>query len=457
MSQISPAIFKAYDIRGVVGKTLTVEAMFRIGRAIASEALARKQPRVVLGRDGRLSSPLLAEALADGLRASGVAVIDLGLVATPLVWFAAHHLQTGSGVMLTGSHNPPDYNGVKIMLGGETLAGEAIQQLYARCRSGEFAERDGSYDTVDIREAYYQRIVGDLTLARRLSVVVDAGNGAAGMVAPQLYRRLGCRVRGLFCEVDGRFPNHHPDPAKPDNLRDLAQAVAMTDAELGLAFDGDGDRLGVIDREGNIVFPDRLLMLFAADALSRNPGGKVVFDVKSTRLLAPWIKEHKGKPIMARTGHSYMKAKIKDCGALVGGELSGHLFFAERWYGFDDGIYAGARLLEILSQVDDPTAVLNALPHTEATPELQLPIGEGEGPALIEKIRAAADFGPGAEISNIDGIRVDFGDGFGLVRASNTTPVLVLRFEGDDRAALERIQDRFRHLLRRTVSDELPF
>lgn len=424
MSQISPDIFKAYDIRGVVGKSLTREAMFRIGRAIATEALARKQPRVVLGRDGRLSSPMLAEALADGLCASGVAVIDIGLVATPLVWFAAHHLQTGSGVMVTGSHNPPEYNGVKIMLGGETLAGDAIQKLHERCRSGNFASGIGSCDGVDVREAYCQRIVGDLKLARRLSLVVDAGNGAAGMIAPQLYRRLGCRVRGLFCEVDGRFPNHHPDPAKPDNLADLARAVAMTDAELGLAFDGDGDRLGVVGRDGNIVFPDRLLMLFAADALSRSPGGKVVFDVKSTRLLAPWIKEHKGKPVMARTGHSYMKAKMKDTGALVGGELSGHLFFAERWYGFDDGIYAGARLLEILSQVDDPTAVLNALPQAVATPELQLPIKEGEGPALVEKIRAAADFGPGVDISNIDGLRADFGDGFGLVRASNTTPVL---------------------------------
>lgn len=457
MPQIAPQIFKAYDIRGIVGKTLTTDAALLIGRAIGSEALARGQARLVLGRDGRHASPGLAEALLAGLQACGIAVIDLGVVPTPLVWFAAHHLETLSGVMVTGSHNPPEYNGVKIMLAGETLAGDAVQTLRARIEAGDFATGEGSYSQYDIREDYLHRISSDLQLQRRVSVVVDAGNGAGGGIAPVLYRRLGCRVRELFCELDGDFPNHHPDPARPENLADLAHALAVTDAELGLAFDGDADRLGVVTKDGTIIYPDRLLMAFAADALSRQPGGRVVYDVKSSRLVAPWVKQHKGRAVMARTGHSYMKAKMKESGALVGGELSGHLFFAERWYGFDDGIYAGARLLEILSQVDDPSALLNALPHGQSTPEIQIPMAEGAAHALIDKLKTSARF-PDAEVITLDGLRVEYEDGFGLLRASNTTPVLVLRFEGDDSKALKRIQATFRKLLHKELgTTELPF
>ncbi|HEY9102048.1 phosphomannomutase/phosphoglucomutase, partial [Chitinimonas sp.] len=446
MSPIHPQIFKAYDIRGVVGKTLDADTAHLIGQAIGSEAVERGQPRLVVGRDGRDSSPALAEALIAGLLSTGVAVTDIGMVTTPLVWFAAHHLETLSGVMVTGSHNPPEYNGIKIMLAGETLAGDAIQQLRQRIEAGQLVSGAGRYDEADVREAYLQRIVGDLTLHRRMSVVVDAGNSVSGTIAPLLYRRLGCRVRELFCEVDGSFPNHHPDPAKIENLQDLKHALEVTEAELGLAFDGDGDRLGVVTKDGNVIYPDRLLMAFAADALSRQPGGKVVYDVKSSRLVAPWVKQHKGKAVMARTGHSYMKAKMRETGALVGGELSGHLFFAERWYGFDDGIYAGARLLEILSQIDEPSLLLNNLPQGVSTPEIQIPMPEGAAHALIEKLRGTAQF-PDAEVITLDGLRVEYPDGFGLLRASNTTPVLVLRFEGDDAKALKRIQATFRKLL----------
>jgi phosphomannomutase/phosphoglucomutase len=456
MPAIPPSIFKAYDIRGLVDKQLHADTLMLIGRAIGSEAVARRHPRLVVGRDGRASSPALTEALIDGIRACGVDVIDIGEVPTPLVWFAAHHLETASGVMITGSHNPPAYNGVKVMLAGETLAGEAIQALRARIEASDFASGAGSYSAADVREAYWQRIEGDIKLSRRVSVIVDAGNGMAGPIAPVLYRRLGCRVRELYCDADGRFPNHHPDPAKPENLADLAHALAVTDAEFGMAFDGDADRLGVVAKCGTIIYPDRLLMLFAADALSRQSGGKVVYDVKSSRLVAPWVKQHKGKAVMARTGHSYMKATMKETGALVGGELSGHLFFAERWYGFDDGIYAGARLLEILSQVDDASALLNVLPHGESTPEIQIPMKDGEAHALIERLKASAKF-PNAEIVTLDGLRVEYEDGFGLLRASNTTPVLVLRFEGDDSKALKRIQATFRKLLAKEVGGDLPF
>jgi phosphomannomutase/phosphoglucomutase len=456
MTRIHSDIFKAYDIRGVVGKQLDADNLALIGRAIGSAAVSRQQARVVVGRDGRLSSAALAEALISGLRAAGVDVIDIGVVPTPLVWFAAHHFETPSGVMITGSHNPPEYNGVKVMLAGETLAGEAIQALRKRIEADEFTSGAGGYRQDDVREAYWQRIEGDIHLSRRLSLVVDAGNGMGGPIAPVLYRRLGCRVRELYCDPDGHFPNHHPDPAKPENLADLAHALAVTDAEFGLAFDGDADRLGVVAKCGTIIYPDRLLMLFAADALNRQSGGKVVYDVKSSRLVAPWVKEHKGKAIMARTGHSYMKAKMKETGALVGGELSGHLFFAERWYGFDDGIYAGARLLEILSQVDDASELLHALPQGQSTPEIQIPMRDGEPHALIDKLKATAKF-PDADIITLDGLRVEYEDGFGLLRASNTTPVLVLRFEGDDSKALKRIQATFRKLLAKEIGSDLPF
>ncbi|WP_024302557.1 phosphomannomutase/phosphoglucomutase [Pseudogulbenkiania sp. MAI-1] len=458
MSAPSKDIFKAYDIRGIVGKTLTNKTAYQIGRAIGSEARDRKVKAIVVGRDGRLSGPELCEALAEGIVTAGVNVIDVGRVATPMLYFAAYELGTLSGVMVTGSHNPPDYNGFKMMLAGDTLAGDDIQKLYQRIVDEDFAEGNGQYQTHDIVEAYLDRITSDIKLERPLSIVVDCGNGVPGAFAPVLYRRLGCRVRQLFCDVDGTFPNHHPDPAKPENLQDVIDALAKTDAEIGLAFDGDGDRLGVVTKEGNIIWPDRQLMLFAADVLERNPGAKVIYDVKSTRLLGPWIRDNGGEPVMARTGHSFIKAKIKETGALLAGEMSGHVFFKERWYGFDDGMYAGARLLEVLSRVEDPNALLNALPNAVSTPELNLKMEhEGENHALIEKLQQTARFDNAESVITIDGLRVEYADGFGLMRASNTTPVIVLRFEADNEAALERIKNDFRQVLSAATSAPLPF
>ncbi|MBS4098534.1 MAG: phosphomannomutase/phosphoglucomutase, partial [Sulfuricella sp.] len=396
------------------------------------------------GRDGRLSGPALAAALAKGIQAAGIDVIDLGLVATPMTYFGAYHLDTHSAVMVTGSHNPPDYNGLKMVLGGETLAGAAIQALRARIESGDLATGNGSYRTYDIGDEYIARIAGDVKLARPLKIAVDCGNGVPGAFAGKLYRALGCEVEELFCEVDGNFPNHHPDPSVPENLNDLIAALHNGDAEIGLAFDGDGDRLGVVTQNGNIIFPDRQLMLFAADVLSRNPGAQVIYDVKSTRNLAPWIREHGGVPVMCRTGHSFIKAKIKESGALLAGEMSGHVFFKERWYGFDDGLYAGARLLEFLSRQADVGAVLNGLPDTVNTPELQIKLKEGENYAVVERLLGEAKFPGASDIVTIDGLRVEYPDGFGLARPSNTTPVIVLRFEADDAAGLKRIQDAFR-------------
>jgi phosphomannomutase/phosphoglucomutase len=447
MLSIAPEIFKAYDIRGVVGKTLTSEACELIGRAIGAEARALQCPRMAIGRDGRLSGPELARAVARGLQASGVDVIDIGQVATPMLYFATYHLATGSGVMLTGSHNPPDYNGLKMMLAGETLAGEAIQKLKYRIESGDFVSGAGGYSQTDISGAYLDRITSDIKLKRPLSIVVDCGNGVAGAYAPQLYRRLGCRVRELFCEVDGRFPNHHPDPSQPENLNDLIAALGNGDEELGLAFDGDGDRLGVVTKAGKIVYPDRQLMLFAADVLTRNPGARIIFDVKSTRNLFSWIRDHGGEPLLWKTGHSLIKAKMKSTGALLAGEMSGHIFFKERWYGFDDGMYAGARLLEYLSGVRDSDAEFAKLPDSVNTPELQIKLKEGENYALIAKLQKTARFEHAREVITVDGLRVEYADGFGLARASNTTPVVVLRFEGDDAKALKRIQDDFRRVL----------
>jgi phosphomannomutase/phosphoglucomutase len=459
MKTLSKDIFKAYDIRGIVGKTLTAEVAQWIGQAIGTEAIKRKVKAIVVGRDGRLSGPDLCEALTQGIRAAGIDVIDVGRVATPMLYFAAHELGTLSGVMVTGSHNPPDYNGFKMMLAGDTLAGEDIQALYENIRQKELVEADepGSYRTHDIAEAYFERIVGDVKLARPMNIVIDCGNGVPGAFAPILYRRMGCRVRELFCEVDGNFPNHHPDPAKPENLQDLIEALAKTDSEIGLAFDGDGDRLGVVTKDGNIIWPDRQLLLFAADVLERNPGAKVIYDVKSTRLLAPWIEENGGEPVLCRTGHSFIKAKIKETGALLAGEMSGHVFFKERWYGFDDGLYAGARLLEVLSRVEDPSALLNALPNAVSTPELNLKMKEGENHALIQKLQQTAEFQGAEQVITIDGLRVEYKDGFGLARASNTTPVIVLRFEADDDTALERIKSDFRRVLGTETDAALPF
>jgi phosphomannomutase/phosphoglucomutase len=458
MSRVPPQIFKAYDVRGVVGKTLTPEIAELIGRAVGSRARALEQTTVCIGRDGRLSGPSLCAGLARGLQAAGVDVIDVGRVATPMLYFATFHLQTGSGVMVTGSHNPPDYNGLKMMVAGETLSGDAIQGLRERIERDDFASGGGGYRQTDVTQAYFDRIAGDVKLARPLAIIVDCGNGVPGAFAPELYRRLGCKVRELFCEVDGNFPNHHPDPSHPENLADLIKALAAGPEELGLAFDGDGDRLGVVTKAGKIIYPDRQLMLFAADVLSRNPGAQIIFDVKSTRNLFPWIRSHGGVPLLWKTGHSLIKSKMKESAALLAGEMSGHMFFKERWYGFDDGLYAGARLLEYLSRCADIDDEFARLPDSVNTPELQIQLKEGENYALIAQLQRSARFEDAREIITIDGLRVEYPDGFGLARASNTTPVVVLRFEADSAAALERIQADFRRVLLGAKADaKLPF
>lgn len=450
-------IFKAYDIRGIVETALTPNVTALIGQAIGSEARERGVSAIVIGRDGRLSGPALAAALARGIQASGVDVIDIGMVATPMLYFATYHLGTLSGVSVTGSHNPPEYNGLKIMLAGDTLSGEAIQALRARIESGNLTSGTGSYSTRDIREDYLQRITSDIKLARPLKVIVDCGNGVPGATAPELYRRLGCTVRELYCEVDGTFPNHHPDPSNPHNLEDVIDTL-KTEGDIGFAFDGDGDRLGVVTKSGKIIYPDRQLMLFAADVLERNPGAEIIFDVKSTRKLYAWIRERGGKPTMWKTGHSFIKKKLKDTGAPLAGEMSGHVFFKERWYGFDDAMYAGARLLEILSRHQDIGAVLEQLPDAVSTPELHVKTAEGENYALIDKLKETAKFDGAEELITIDGLRVEYKDGFGLARPSNTTPVVVLRFEADDDAALKRIQEDFRRALSAVKPDiKLPF
>jgi phosphomannomutase/phosphoglucomutase len=447
MPTLAPEIFKAYDIRGVVGRTLTPDAVRAIGRALGTLAAARKRTAIVVGRDGRLSGPELLQALSEGILAAGVDVIDIGMVATPMTYFAAEHLGTKCSVMVTGSHNPPDYNGLKMVIDGGTLSGDDIQALRARIERGDVRSGSGSRRTQDIAPAYFERITGDVRLARSMKIAVDCGNGVAGAFAPELYRRLGCEVVELFCDVDGRFPNHHPDPSQPANLEDLKRRLREGDCELGLAFDGDGDRLGVVTPQGHVIFADRQLMLFAADLLSRVPGATIIYDVKSTRNMKSWIREHGGVPMLWKTGHSLIKSKMKEVGAALAGEMSGHTFFGERWYGFDDGLYAGARLLEILSRHGDPAAVLDALPDAVSTPELQIACDEGEQHALIAKLKQEAEFPGAREVIVIDGVRVEYADGFGLARASNTTPVIVLRFEADDEKALARIQQEFRRVL----------
>ncbi|NMG29749.1 phosphomannomutase/phosphoglucomutase [Aromatoleum evansii] len=437
-------IFKAYDIRGIVDRTLTADAVRAIGHALGSEAVARGQRAIAVGRDGRLSGPELAGALSDGIRAAGVDVVDIGCVPTPLTYFAAYQLGTDSCVSVTGSHNPPDYNGLKMVLGGQTLYGPLIQDLRRRIADNDLAHGAGQLRQENVVGAYLERIVSDVKLARPMKIVVDCGNGVAGAVAPELFRRLGCQIVELFCEVDGTFPNHHPDPSKPENLQDVIRALKETDAELGLAFDGDGDRLGVVTKDGEIIFPDRQLMLFAADVLSRVPGGEIIYDVKCTRNLAGWVRQNGGKPTMWQTGHALVKAKLKETGAPLAGEMSGHVFFKERWFGFDDGLYAGARLLEILSRHADPSAVLKGLPDAVSTPELNIKMAEGEPFELVRRLKETARFDGASEVITLDGVRVEYADGFGLARPSNTTPVVVLRFEADNDAAIARIQDAFR-------------
>ena len=445
----APEIFKAYDIRGIVDKTLTAEAVRAIGHALGSEAVARGQKAIAVGRDGRLSGPELAGALSDGIRAAGVDVVDVGCVPTPLTYFAAYELGTNSCVSVTGSHNPPDYNGLKMVLGGQTLFGELIQGLRQRIIDGNLvnAAVPGKLTQADVVPAYIEKIIGDVKLSRPMKIVMDCGNGVAGAVAPELFKRLGCELVELFCEVDGNFPNHHPDPSKPENLADVIRALKETDAEIGLAFDGDGDRLGVVTKDGEIIFPDRQLMLFAEDVLTRVPGGEIIYDVKCTRNLAGWIKDRGGKPTMWNTGHALVKAKLKETGAPLAGEMSGHVFFKERWYGFDDGLYTGVRLLEIVSRQPDANPVLKGLPDAISTPELNIKMNEGEPFALVDKLKAEASFEGAESMLTIDGVRVEYADGFGLARPSNTTPVVVLRFEADTREAIERIQADFRRAI----------
>ena len=445
--QLNASIFKAYDIRGIVPATLDEAVAEALGKAFGSAALQAGEKVVAVGRDGRLSGPALGAALIRGLVATGIEVIDVGMVTTPILYFAAHTLAT-SGIQVTGSHNPRDYNGFKMVMGGRAIYGDEIQAL-RRVMESDSATLlpGGSVRTVDVLPAYVARIVGDIKLARPMKIVVDSGNGIAGASAPAIFRALGCEVVELFSEVDGNFPNHHPDPSKLENLKDLMAALKNGDAELGLAFDGDGDRLGIVTKDGYNIYPDRQMMLFAQDVLSRVPGGTIVYDVKCSQRLAPAIEAAGGTALMYKTGHSLIKAKMKELDSPLGGEMSGHIFFKERWFGFDDGTYAGCRLLEILSKSPDANAVLHALPTSFSTPELNVACEEGEPHGLVEQMAARAEFAAPATVSTIDGIRVDWPDGFGLIRASNTTPVLVLRFEGHTEAALARIEKEMLALL----------
>ncbi len=458
MIELPESIFRAYDIRGIVGETLTEEVVEQIGRAVGSESQARGAGTIVVGRDGRLSGPSLQEALMRGLHHSGMEVIDIGQAPTPAIYFAAVHLQASSCVAVTGSHNPPNYNGLKIVAAGETLSADAIQELRRRIMEDDLVTGEGSIRRQEIRGDYIERIVSGVEIHRPLEVIVDCGNGVAGGFAPELLRALGCEVTELYCEVDGTFPNHHPDPSKPENVAELRQKVVESGADLGLAFDGDGDRLGVIDSAGNLIFPDRQMMLYARDILSRNPGGEIIYDVKCTRNLPQIIRQAGGVATMWKTGHSFIKKKLRESGALLAGEMSGHIFFRERWYGFDDALYTAARLLEIISAESRPTAeIFGELPDTVNTPELNIQFSEGEHYAFMERLKQQADFS-GAEVNAIDGLRVDYPHGWGLVRPSNTTPVLVLRFEAESEAALQQVQQAFRQQLLNVQSDlELPF
>jgi phosphomannomutase len=453
--QVQASAFKAYDIRGIVDQALDESFAEHLGRAFGSEAVRLGEKAVAVGRDGRVSGPRLVAALIKGLASTGLDVVDIGAVTTPMLYYvAATRGSHGchSGIQVTGSHNPRNWNGFKMVLAGRAIFGDDIQQLRQRMQNEDYVMGEGRVGRMDILAEYTQRIVGDCKLARPMKIVVDSGNGIPGASAPGILRALGCEVIDLYSRVDGDFPNHHPDPSKPENLVDLIRTVHATEAELGLAFDGDGDRLGVVTRSGNIIYPDRQLMLFARDILTRVKGAPIIYDVKCSQRLPIAIREAGGEPLMWKTGHSLVKAKLKETGAPIAGEMSGHIFFSERWYGFDDGMYTAARLLEILSREDDPSAVLNALPQSFNTPELNVACEEGEPHALIEKLRETAQF-PGSELVTIDGLRADYPDGFGLIRASNTTPVLVLRFEGHTSEALERIEADFMAALRAVKPD----
>lgn len=455
---VQASIFRAYDIRGIVDDTLTESGVYEIGRAIGSAIIEAEQTNVVIARDGRLHSLRLSKSLAKGLQATGCNVIDVGQVPTPILYFATHNTDANSGVMITGSHNPAEYNGLKVVVNGDTLSGKAITNLFNRIQSDDLTEGEGGYHEQMMLPEYIGAISSDVKMGRMMKVVVDCGNGVAGEAVPMLLSTLGCEVVPLYCEIDGNFPNHHPDPSKPENLQVLIDTVKQEEAELGLAFDGDGDRLGVVDSEGNVIWPDRQMMLYAADVLSRQAGADIIFDVKCTKNLAKFIAKHGGKPVMSKTGHSLIKAKMKETKAELGGEMSGHIFFKERWFGFDDALYTAARLLEIVSAEFRSTAEIFAeLPNSLSTPELQVSLLEGENFSFIDKLIEQASFDD-AKLITIDGLRVEYADGWGLVRASNTTPSLVLRFEADDEAALARIQEVFRIVMMQVKPDiELPF
>ena len=448
---VTASAFKAYDIRGIVGVSLDEAFAEHLGRAFGSEAVQAGERAVAVGRDGRLSGPSLVKALIKGLASTGLDVVDLGAVTTPMLYYvAATRRRRGcrSGIMVTGSHNPKDYNGFKMVLAGKAIYGDEIQNLRRRIEAEDYVRAKGRTAVMNIGSEYLARIVTDCSLARPMKIVVDSGNGIPGASAPAILRALGCEVIELYSEVDGEFPNHHPDPSQPENLAELIRTVKASGAELGLAFDGDGDRLGVVTNDGQIIYPDRQLMLFATDILKRKPGGTVIFDVKCTQRLAPVIRKAGGTPLMWKTGHSLVKAKLRETRAPIAGEMSGHIFFAERWYGFDDATYSAARLLEILSRSKHPSKVLNALPTSFSTPELNVACAEGEPKRVVQQLLATAKFPGSKEIITIDGLRVDYKDGFGLIRSSNTTPVLVLRFEGHTPQALERIQSHFMAALR---------
>ncbi len=443
---ISHDIFKAYDIRGIVDKTLTVDVVYAIGQALGSEATRQNQKTIAVARDGRLSGPKLLQALVDGILSTGIDVVNVGQAPTPVLYYATYHLKTACGVMLTGSHNPPDYNGLKMVLNNTALSGSTIQDLKNRIINNDIVSGAGNYTEVNINEEYLNEIINDVKLAKPLKIIVDCGNGVAGELAPQLYRLMGCDVTELYCEIDGNFPNHHPDPSQPETLIDLVAAVKKEKADIGFAFDGDGDRLGVIAPDGEIIWADRQMILYAEDVLSRNPGAEIIYDIKCSVNLDQAIRDAGGTPLMWKTGHSFVKAKLKETGAPLAGEMSGHIFFKERWYGFDDALYTGARLLEILSKKEQSTGeVLASLPDMVNTPELRLDTEEGENFKLMKHLIDAASF-KDAKVTDIDGIRVDFDDAWGLVRASNTTPCLVIRFEGRSEQAMKDVQEKFRQL-----------
>ena len=454
MQAVSKSIFKAYDIRGIVNEDLTIETVVLIGKAIGSESIDRGERGIVVGRDGRTSGPDLMNALVEGIKSTGCHVVKIGMIPTPVLYYATYSKGASSGVMITGSHNPPNYNGFKMMIAGETLSGERILNLYERINNHNFHQGQGTSTTIDIQEDYLNRVTSDISIKRPLKIVVDCGNGVAGHLAPKLFEALGCEVVKLFCHIDGSFPNHHPDPSKLENLNNLIAEIKAEKADLGLAFDGDGDRLGVIDEKGNVIWADRQMILFSRDVIHRNPGAKIVFDVKCSSLLSKDISNQGGRPILSRTGHSFIKAKIKEESALLGGEMSGHIFFKERWYGFDDALYAGARLIEILSSRNESCSeIFSELPDSFNTPEINIHFDkQGDQFDAMEKLKNTANFNEGV-LTTIDGIRLDYEDCWGLVRPSNTTPCLVLRFEAETEASLKRIIEEFREWLVRTGID----